>query len=296
MLITDSTDLNLTQYKRLFTIGCSFTHWMWPTWADIIAKEYPDLEYHNFGVPGCGNDYIFIMLNQLTNKYNLGDGDLVMIMWSSFHRLSAYDTYREKQSTAILNNKPATDIIKCTWNWKNGGDLIAESERLEHTTWCDRGYLIRNYALIDTVSTVMEQSAYTGAQMLSVGPFEQLIFDTTGVTGGTPSDDVHELYSQVVNKCLPGPSLYEFLDYKHNNIVWGSVANGPGEAFPSTDYHPFSSQYYAYLQVLGIKLSPSTLTWCNVMDDVIRSTNNPADLESNPNWKYNFYSEIEFPL
>ena len=25
---------------RLFTFGCSFTQYMWPTWADILSKNF----------------------------------------------------------------------------------------------------------------------------------------------------------------------------------------------------------------------------------------------------------------
>ena len=33
-----------TKYKRFFTFGCSFTCYMWPTWADIISKEMYEIK------------------------------------------------------------------------------------------------------------------------------------------------------------------------------------------------------------------------------------------------------------
>ena len=38
---------------RLFTFGCSFTKYTWPTWADLLGLEFD--EFENWGVSGGGN-------------------------------------------------------------------------------------------------------------------------------------------------------------------------------------------------------------------------------------------------
>ena len=43
--------------KRLFTFGCSVTEFIWPTWADILGREFD--YYENWGRVGAGNLYIF---------------------------------------------------------------------------------------------------------------------------------------------------------------------------------------------------------------------------------------------
>ena len=57
-------DLDLTQYKRHFTFGCSFTNYYWPSWADVIANAMPDAGYVNTAKPGAGNSYIVAKLSQ----------------------------------------------------------------------------------------------------------------------------------------------------------------------------------------------------------------------------------------
>ena len=55
--------------SRLFTFGCSFTHWSWPTWADILGREFD--EYENWGQRGGGNVFIFHSLIECYKKNKL---------------------------------------------------------------------------------------------------------------------------------------------------------------------------------------------------------------------------------
>ena len=46
---------NWEKYKRVFAFGCSFTHYSYPTWANLIAYQNTDAEFYNFGKAGMGN-------------------------------------------------------------------------------------------------------------------------------------------------------------------------------------------------------------------------------------------------
>lgn len=293
MLISNGKDLDFANHNRLFVIGCSFTCWIWPTWADIIAKEHPHLVYYNFATGGCGNDYIFTMLNQITKEHNIGEGDMVLIMWSSFNRSSFYNVYENDgklREAIITDDKRKTnrkDIKYNTWSWNSSGDLVGAQVLENPYTNCDRGFLLRDLAIIDTVATVMEQSAYTGAYMLSVAPDEQDIFDTT--TPKTYNEDALEFYKEVEEKQLGNRSLYNYLDYKQNNIVW----DYPG---PEVDYHPYSIQYYAFLRNLGIPLSKRVKEYCIFCDKIIDETTDSQYLINSKDWPYDFRSHEKFPL
>ena len=50
--------------RRLFTVGCSFTHFYWPTWADILGSTYD--EYYNWGLSGLGNRAICERLAEIS--------------------------------------------------------------------------------------------------------------------------------------------------------------------------------------------------------------------------------------
>ena len=48
---------------RIFTFGCSFTDYIWPTWANIIAYDL-NIPFHNYGRGGAGNQFIFNTIMQ----------------------------------------------------------------------------------------------------------------------------------------------------------------------------------------------------------------------------------------
>ena len=298
MLYTNASDIDFTKHKRLFVIGCSFTSWIWPTWADAIHKEHPHLEFRNFGTAGCGNDYMLTMLSQLTHEYALGEEDLVMIMWSSFHRLSSYRAYNTDYDLkeAIINPASALtehDIHPVTWNWRSQDDHLGQlslNTGPSYQSFCDRGFLIRDLAVIDTVTTVMEQSAYSGAYMLSVAVDKQDVFDTTSPK--TWSADVLKLYNHIHNKQL-GSALFDFTGFDqmhHAQIHWA-------EPHPADDYHPTAIQYCNYLKELGFSISTETELYCKHHDDKVDATLDAQILIDDPNWHYDFRNgNQKYPL
>ena len=80
--------------KRLFTFGCSFTKYAWPTWADIIGTNYKT--HYNLGHAGAGNYYVALKLYETHLKYNITSNDDVIIMLSSANRLDIYDERIDK--------------------------------------------------------------------------------------------------------------------------------------------------------------------------------------------------------
>lgn len=72
------------EIKRLYTFGCSFTSYKWPTWADFIGQSYEI--YENWGAPGAGNYYITSKVYECHQMNKLTANDTVLIMLSSFTR------------------------------------------------------------------------------------------------------------------------------------------------------------------------------------------------------------------
>ena len=75
--------------KRFFSFGCSFTCWCWPTWNDYIGLNFD--EYHSCGVAGSDNKHILYTLLEVDKKYKFTSDDTIMIMFSSFNRMSYVD-------------------------------------------------------------------------------------------------------------------------------------------------------------------------------------------------------------
>ena len=71
--------------NRLFTFGCSFTQYVYPTWVDFLAlntNRYD--EVHNFGRSGAGNKYILAALLSAMEEHQIGfHNDTVAVMFSS---------------------------------------------------------------------------------------------------------------------------------------------------------------------------------------------------------------------
>lgn len=69
---------------RLYTFGCSFTHYVWPTWADFVGTQFD--HYENWGMAGAGNFYITSKVVECNQMNKLTKDDTVLIMLSSFTR------------------------------------------------------------------------------------------------------------------------------------------------------------------------------------------------------------------
>ena len=75
--------------KRFFSFGCSFTRWCWPTWNDYIGLNFD--EYHSCGRAGSDNKHILYTLLEVDKEYKLTKDDTIMIMFTSFNRMSYVD-------------------------------------------------------------------------------------------------------------------------------------------------------------------------------------------------------------
>jgi len=102
-------DLNLKKYNRIFMSGCSFTHYRWPTWADIIAKEVGEEKCFNYGISGAGNLYITHSIIECDLIHKFTSNDLVMVMFTNFHREDRY--IQSKGGWALSGNIYTQDVF-----------------------------------------------------------------------------------------------------------------------------------------------------------------------------------------
>jgi len=88
-MLKNLLNLDISNRKKLLTIGCSYTDkWYankygFPVWPDLLAEKL-DMDCHNYGKCGSGNQYIFDKMYDLIAKE---DFDLVVFMWTEFQRL-----------------------------------------------------------------------------------------------------------------------------------------------------------------------------------------------------------------
>ena len=76
--------LDWKKYKRLFTFGCSFTSYLWPTWADILGLEFTSA--NNWGHSGLGNRAIAERVAEAHAHFNFTKDDVIIVQWTKIGR------------------------------------------------------------------------------------------------------------------------------------------------------------------------------------------------------------------
>lgn len=129
------------RYKRLFTFGCSFTQYHWPTWADILG--YDAHYFENWALSGGGNDFILNRLVECHQRNTLDKDDLVMIMWSGVTREDHYNgrwqlrgnIYTCHDMDAIIKNRSPQGYLLKSLNY------ITAAKSLLDSIGCDYHFL-----------------------------------------------------------------------------------------------------------------------------------------------------------
>lgn len=96
--------------QRLFTFGCSFTNWCWPTWADIVSQDYD--YYENWGLGGAGNKLIHASLVECIQRNNITADDTVIIMWSSQAREDRFLNGEWFRQGSVYNSEYPEEFVE----------------------------------------------------------------------------------------------------------------------------------------------------------------------------------------
>jgi hypothetical protein len=103
---------------RLFTFGCSFTRYHYPTWADILGQHWN--YYENWGKGGAGNQLIFNSIIECDQRHSFNEFDTVLILWSS---LSRYDYYQFGEWLSAMDAFPDAHG-KMQYNCPDGQEMF----------------------------------------------------------------------------------------------------------------------------------------------------------------------------
>jgi hypothetical protein len=118
------------KYDRVFTFGCSWTRYIWPSWADIIKYTDQAPTVYNWGKPGIGNVGIFYRMIECDLKNKFTENDLIIVQWSAWTREDRFSDQWETYGNVF--NSPYYDksFTKKYWSWnndviKNGSCIVA---------------------------------------------------------------------------------------------------------------------------------------------------------------------------
>ena len=172
----------LSQYKRFYAFGCSYTNYRWPTWADIIGQQMP--YYENWGKLAAGNQFIFNSVVECNQSNGFNKDDLIIVMWSSIHREDRYvNNYWETTAFEQLES-----VYGVQWMRKYGIET--------------RGNLIRDLAYIKSIQYLLDS---TGCDYV----FLNGVFLTVpkgadpGQVDLANATDVIEMYRDVLDSIKP---------------------------------------------------------------------------------------------
>ena len=111
--------------KRLFTFGCSFTSYYWPTWADIMSWDL-DIPFENWGLSGLGNVGIFYRLVECNLRNQFTQDDLIIVLWSHWNREDRYkDNFWQGVGNVFHDGIYGEKFVKKYWSLEN--DIIKNS-------------------------------------------------------------------------------------------------------------------------------------------------------------------------
>ena len=106
--------------KRLYTFGCSFTKYKWPTWADFIGTQFEI--YENWGQPGAGNFFIATQVYECCQKNCIGVDDTVLVMLSSTNRFDVINRNSIFLTEGNIYNSPSLpkEFVENIWSEEFG--------------------------------------------------------------------------------------------------------------------------------------------------------------------------------
>jgi len=248
--------------KRLFTFGCSFTGFRWPTWADILGREFE--YYENWGTLGAGNQFIFNSLIECKTRHQFTSDDYVMIMWTNVAREDRY-----------IGDK-----------WINPGNILTQDfydKNYVEKIFCERGFLIRDIAVI-TASIDLLKSWNVNFELMSMVQLTNV--DQYNISKINDIADVLNLYKDTFTQIKP--SIFEMTfnnnwysrschDFLSIDNIKQCLQNDPKDQFfiylnntmknmlgPSRpDPHPTPMEHLEYLEKVlpNYNISIETRNW-----------------------------------
>ena len=198
--------------KRLFTFGCSYTAWIWTTWAEIVAYEFK-CPLYNFGWPGNSNNLIFNSIQQADAHYSFNKNDLVIVCWSNLLRDSKF-TDNSWKRTGIFENFE-----------KFGSDFLNKVVDVN-------GYYLETLGFIKSTNDLL---TYKGCE------HHQFSMNSLDID---LDKFIKEKTSNMFNNvCLPSMTSILYNDDYTNKFTYNKIVS---DTFK--DNHPLPLEHFNYLQ------------------------------------------------
>jgi len=243
--------------KRFFAFGCSFTNYIWPTWADAIGYDIP--EYYNYGSSGSGNHFAFNHVSQADQCYKFNKDDLVIVCWTNVMR----------------------EDRRINQDWLNSGNIYTQSyyDKNFVKKYCDQeGFFVRDCAYIKAVRDILNLSGCTW-HFLSMVPIEKM-FNQWNTEMNSSYNEVYKVYQDLFTDIRKSYFEVVFQNNWHSKSRPTTITDGK----PQEELHPTPKEHVQYIDAVlpEIIISKESRSWMAKWNNKI--WNNPVDIQ-NPEWK-----------
>lgn len=260
---------DLQKYKRIFSFGCSFTHYIYPTYANVLAAECNQATFYNLGKAGGGNSLIAWRLAEANQRFKFTADDLVTVMYTSFSREDRYIGTKWATHGNVYNN-----------------DFFDESFLKKYTD--PNGYLIQNCATI----------ALTNGYLKNL-PCDTLILNGYPFFYNEWKELLDEHYIRNLKITYKDTfegipiSLFEYLfpDMKSNTFHLKGLTYLREDGTMFKDAHPNPLSGYDYLKnCLGLPLTNIALDYAIYETEELKKCHTMQDIKN----RYHEYNEQNF--
>ena len=259
--------------KRLFTFGCSYTSYSWPTWANMLEYDFDTVE--NWALSGIGNRAIAERVAECNAKHHFNKDDVVIVQWSSHLRNDWW--HQETMPERTLGWKTYGSIF----NYHNAN---LYDEKWLNTFFYEPAYFMHTLNNISLVQGFLENTGCT-YYMTSIGDIRNLGGDMrVRELYGEQSDMIKKYTNQKGSYAgwdlIPDLQVYEKPIWEDRKDRWlmpmelfcqtcpdlsYAFVDGVGENF--VDLHPSVSQHRLWLeQELKNKLNLSNELFDQTLD------------------------------
>lgn len=249
---------------RVFAFGCSLTQYFYPTWADVIIKQYRDKGYEgsNWAKSGAGNMYINMRLWEANTIYKFNKDDVILLQWSSMFREDRYHMGKGWWTPGNFSNLTQGDagsfmlnnyFYENAWTW---ADMI-------HCVMRDCAMISSTHKALEAIGCTVHSTAFRepveGWEELSTtfSNNEKLELEDVHAVLNAYKDDIKTKHPPILNALNFGTSQ-EFFDARPKSIP---TLKPEHEHMHLPEVHPLTHEAAEFVDTHVIKLEEATWDW-----------------------------------
>lgn len=244
--------MNSNNTQRIFTFGCSFTEYFWPTWADMILYNNDGV---NYGMLGGGFEQIMSNLVQCDLDYELNSNDIVIIVFPNFLRWDL----------------PFYPKIGCVGNM-----ITSHWSKYINKFWSIDGIVYKNINLMYMIHTFLKNKNVTVKYSGIIDIYNYL----DDVLNDVNIDDRLIKHIDRIKKEIN--LLSDFYTFLHNDnkLLWKKTKKWKNDKWE--DMHPRPTEHYKWLNEILLPEVNVSINITNddilIMETIINENNTPESV------------------